>query len=194
MCLLIKRTKKQTTNFGLQHGRCCNTDYSHTVRGCNKLKSQVHEIRESPTCCSTVRVCPCNKFLNAEHREGKVNPAQAAVPLKLGDSCCGLLRGAVQPDLRCTLGPLELTFDLCPAGQETLQYRQAGGPGRRCSAPRAADEQPARAGADYNGADSPPRCSLWPPLRTGTHNTASTSGRHPPRAAFSTCTCLNTPG
>ena len=44
---------------------------------------------------------------------------------------------------------------------------------------RAADEQPARAGADYNGADSPPRCSLWPPLRTGTHNTASTSGRHP---------------
>jgi hypothetical protein len=45
---------------------------------------------------------------------------------------------------------------------------------------RAANEQPARAGADYNGADSPPRCSLWPPLRTGSHNTASTSGRPPP--------------
>jgi hypothetical protein len=50
---------------------------------------------------------------------------------------------------------------------------------------RAADEQPARAGADYNGADSPPRCSLWPPLRTGTHNTASTSVvATTPRAAF----------
>ena len=67
----------------------------------------------------------------------EVNPAQAASPTEaLGDSCCGLLRGAVQPDLRCTLGPLELTFDLCPAGQETLQYRQAGGPGRRGSGPR----------------------------------------------------------
>ena len=72
-----------------------------------------------------------------EHREGEVNPAQAASPTEaLGDSCCGLLRGAVQLDLRCTLGPLELTFDMCPAGQETLQYRQAGGPGRRGSGPR----------------------------------------------------------
>jgi hypothetical protein len=133
-----------------------------------------------------------------QHCEGKVKPAQAASPTEaLGDSCCGLLRGAVQPDLRCTLGPLELTFDLCPL-QAKRRYSIAKrvDPGGGALVPeRAADEQPARAGADYNGADSPPRCSLWPPLRTGTHITASTSGRHPPPACgLPTCTCLNTPG
>ena len=59
--------------------------------------------------------CSVEQIPQRQHRDGEVNPAQAASPTEaLGDSCCGLLRGAVQLDLRCTLGPLELTFDLCP--------------------------------------------------------------------------------
>ena len=134
------------------------------------------------------RVPVSNKFLN-------VNPAQAASPTEaLGDSCCGLLRGAVQPDLRCTLGPLELTFDLCPAGQEPNSIAKRVDPGGRALTPRELRmsnqhelEQtttvPIRRRVALSGHLSAPEHTTQPPP------VVATPPVRPP-----TCTCLNTPG
>jgi hypothetical protein len=125
------------------------------------------------------------------------HPTGKPVPLKLGDSCCGLLRGAVQPDLRCTLGPLELTFDLCPGCRPRDATVSPSGWTRaeglwsprelRMSNQHELEQTttvPIRRRVALSGHLSPHRNTQhslhqWSP---------------PPPVLRSTCTCLNTPG